>query len=124
MNYLQVYLVGFEPEQRDKLTKVLNFSGATRYDKLTDRVTHVIVGDSSCSELKTIWAQKECQAAVVTIHWLLDSIDRQQPAQEAAYVSEMTSKTIADECSSPLSKKVRISAADCGLAWFLPICNF
>lgn len=84
----------------------MNFSGATRYDKLSDRVTHVIVGDSSCSELKTIWDQKQCQAVVVTLNWLLESINQQQLCSETNYILEMAAKSANNECSSPLSKKV------------------
>jgi len=53
---LQIYLAGFVTSVRDKLNKILNVSGATRFDDISGAVTHVIIGDESkaSAELKTI----------------------------------------------------------------------
>lgn len=51
---MQIYLVGFATHARDKLNKILNVGGATRFDDISDTVTHVIVGDKNkaSTELK------------------------------------------------------------------------
>lgn len=50
--YLQVYLSGFNMEQTEKLRRVLNGGGATRFNEISDSVTHIIVGDIVSSDLK------------------------------------------------------------------------
>ena len=52
--YLQVYLSGFSMEQTEKLRRVLNGGGATRFNEISDSVTHVIVGDIVSSDLKVL----------------------------------------------------------------------
>lgn len=52
--YLQVYLSGFSMEQTEKLRRVLNGGGATRFNEISDCVTHVIVGDIVSSDLKVL----------------------------------------------------------------------
>lgn len=102
----QIYLAGFGAEQREKLCKILNFSGATRYDDINERVTHVLVGDSSCHDLKLMMSKGTLKSSpIVNIHWLINSINGRHPADEQNYlVNTITSS--ADEPSSPLSKKV------------------
>lgn len=41
---------------RDKLNRILNVGGATRFDDISDTVTHVIIGDENkaSAELKMI----------------------------------------------------------------------
>lgn len=53
-NSFQIYLAGFASNQRDKLNKILNVGGATRFDDMSDALTHVIIGDENraASELK------------------------------------------------------------------------
>lgn len=64
--FLQIYLVGFAANIRDKLNRIINVSGATRFDDISGAVTHVIVGDENkaSAKLKTIkssglWYDKE-----------------------------------------------------------------
>lgn len=52
--YLQVYLSGFNMEQTEKLRRVLNGGGATRFNEISDCVTHVIVGNIVSSDLKVL----------------------------------------------------------------------
>lgn len=101
---LQVYIAGFGLEQRDKLCKILNFSGATRYDDISSRLTHVIVGDPTCNDLKIIQSKDNCHASIVTIQWLIDSMEQQHPVPELNYIVNQAAQT--SYCNSPLSKKV------------------
>jgi hypothetical protein len=41
-------------EQTEKLRRVLNGGGATRFNEISDCVTHVIVGDIVLSDLKVL----------------------------------------------------------------------
>lgn len=84
----------------------MNFSGATRYDNISNRLTHVIVGDPTCHDLKIIQANDSCHASIVTIQWLIDSMEKQHPVPEINYI--VNQAEMASYCNSPLSKKVRI----------------
>lgn len=80
-------------------------SGATRYDTFSDRVTHVIVGNPKCHELKLI-KNKEASCSIVTLQWLLDSIESGQSVPEDNYLLCTSDLERIDINSSPLSKKV------------------
>lgn len=104
-------MVGFNGDRREKLCKVLNFSGATRYDDISERVTHVIVGDESCHELKALASRISSNDCVlVNIHWLLESMNKQQPADEQNFI--INTANLVSELSSPLSKKVFLPNRD------------
>ncbi|XP_008190279.1 DNA topoisomerase 2-binding protein 1 isoform X2 [Tribolium castaneum] len=98
-----VYLAGFKPDQREKLAKILNLSGATRYDDISDRLTHIIVGDTSCPEVKIVRA-KNYSVSLVSIHWLLTSMEQQQAADEENYLINLHDSD-REQFSSPLGRK-------------------
>ncbi|KAK9745844.1 BRCA1 C Terminus (BRCT) domain [Popillia japonica] len=95
-----IYLVGFGNEQREKICKILNFSGATRYEGISDRLTHIIAGDTTCHELKLI-RSKGYQIPIVTIHWLHECLEQGKMVPEEKYLVTNS----ATDCGSPLSKK-------------------
>ncbi|KAJ8954963.1 hypothetical protein NQ318_000394 [Aromia moschata] len=98
-----VYVTGFSPAHTEKLCKILNLSGATRYDQFSDRVTHVIVGDPKYPEVKTI-KNRGYHCLLVSVQWVLESIEKEQPVNEENYLvssSDLEKSTI----GSPLSKK-------------------
>ncbi|KAL3278933.1 hypothetical protein HHI36_016451 [Cryptolaemus montrouzieri] len=97
-----VYLVGFKGNHREKLCKVINVSGATRCDDMSDRVTHVIVGDPECHEVKII-RSKGYSCCLITLHWLLDSIERRRPCNEEPYL--VNTGMNESHFRSPLGKK-------------------
>ncbi|XP_025835634.1 DNA topoisomerase 2-binding protein 1 isoform X1 [Agrilus planipennis] len=100
-----IYLAGFSSEQKDKLCKVLNFGGAMRYDDVSERVTHAIVGDPSCHDLKLIQSSGLMNHfPLLNLHWLIDSIAQKHPVSEEQYIVNVN--TVNDsEPKSPLSKK-------------------
>lgn len=100
-----MYITGFGLEHTEKLNKIINLSGATRYDNLSDRVTHVIVGDPNCHEVKLI-RNKGMSCGMVTLQWLLDSIENGQPVPEDKYLLTTSDLDKTSTTSSPLSKKV------------------
>ncbi|KAF5302459.1 hypothetical protein FQR65_LT08549 [Abscondita terminalis] len=81
-----VYLLGFGNEQREKLCKILNFSGATRYNDISDRVTHVVVGDENCLELKHLRSKRNLSCPIVSIHWLLSSLTQNAATKNVSLV--------------------------------------
>ncbi|XP_076255601.1 mutagen-sensitive 101 isoform X2 [Rhynchophorus ferrugineus] len=101
-----IFVAGFNFEQRDKLNKAINLSGATRYDSLSDRVTHVIVGDPCCAEVQTA-LNKKLVCTFVSVQWLLDSIEQQRPAKEEDYAIYNIIEKQSNEhnISSPVNKK-------------------
>ncbi|KAF5273001.1 hypothetical protein FQA39_LY07650 [Lamprigera yunnana] len=100
-----IYLVGFGTEQREKLCKILNSSGATRYNDISERVTHVVVGDESCMELKLLRARPIISSRpIVSIHWLLASLQQESPVDEERFIIG-TVPSGSNGPSSPLSKK-------------------
>lgn len=103
--FLKVYLAGFQYEQREKLSKILNLSGATRYDDISDRVTHVIVGDPTCPEVKLI-KTKNYSLSLVSVYWLLNSMEQQHAADEEKYLIKLHDSD-KEQFSSPLGRKVR-----------------
>ncbi|CAG9818278.1 unnamed protein product [Phaedon cochleariae] len=98
-----VYVTGFGAEHTEKLNKILNLSGATRYDNFSDRVTHVIVGDHTFHEAKLIQS-KGTSSLLVSIRWLIDSIDQEHPVNEDKYLIS-ASQMEGSQLGSPLSKK-------------------
>lgn len=48
-----IYLSGFRTEEREKLNRILNVGGATRYDVVNEKITHIIVGQLDDSEFKS-----------------------------------------------------------------------
>lgn len=118
-----MFIAGFDVEQRDKLCRILNFSGCTRYDDVSDRVSHVIVGDPTCHEMKLI-ASRELQNVlqIVSIRWLTDSISKMHPVPEEGY--KISASTFFIEPSSPLSKKVSIIFLNCYLCSSTLVLNF
>ncbi|XP_066157208.1 DNA topoisomerase 2-binding protein 1-A [Euwallacea fornicatus] len=101
-----VLVVGFSPSVRDKLNKIINISGATRYDSFSSRVSHVIVGDSHCSEVISIkTSNSDC--VLVNVHWLIDSVEQRRPMNEEMYLSnDSNAKEGTLLRGSPLNKKV------------------
>ncbi|XP_030747341.1 DNA topoisomerase 2-binding protein 1-A isoform X2 [Sitophilus oryzae] len=99
-----IFLAGFSLDQRDKLIKAINLSGATRYDSLSERVTHVIIGNPCCPEVEEV-RTKKLSCTVIPIQWFLDSIKQKQPAKEDDYVLGKEDETLKSRLGSPVSKK-------------------
>ncbi|XP_023021117.2 mutagen-sensitive 101 isoform X1 [Leptinotarsa decemlineata] len=98
-----VYVTGFSTEHTEKLNKVLNLSGANRYDSFSERVTHVIVGDPTFHEVKVIQS-KGLSSILVSVRWLIDSIEQTHPMNEDKYLINR-SDFENSHLGSPLSKK-------------------
>lgn len=49
-------MCGFTADEKDKIFKILNNSGATRYETIHTNITHIIVGVPNKMELNLISA--------------------------------------------------------------------
>uniref|UniRef100_A0A8D8H7M7 DNA topoisomerase 2-binding protein 1-A n=1 Tax=Culex pipiens TaxID=7175 RepID=A0A8D8H7M7_CULPI len=76
-----IYLSGFTGEEKDKLNKILNSGGATRYDELSDGISHVIVGSQVAADFREI-REQNLSSHVVTVEWLVRSMELKGPAPE------------------------------------------
>ncbi|XP_034490230.1 DNA topoisomerase 2-binding protein 1-A [Drosophila innubila] len=78
-----VYLSGFRAAEREKLNRVLNTGGATRYDDPHEGLTHIIVGQLDNAAYRQ-WQLDGLLAAVqvVQLEWLLESIRAGRIANE------------------------------------------
>lgn len=99
-----IYISGFKGDEKDKLNRVLNSSGATRFDDMEDDLSHIIVAQNTCDK-KLISLGKSKGIHVVTLNWLLDSIKQRQPCKESNYQVEIPLEEGSLDCPSPSSKK-------------------
>ncbi|XP_055843920.1 DNA topoisomerase 2-binding protein 1 [Episyrphus balteatus] len=100
-----IYLSGFRGEEKDKLNRILNAGGATRYDEINENLTHIIVGQLDEADFRA-WRSQGLLSVVniVRLDWLLESINQKQPASENIYrVSLPTNRE--PDAPSPSSKK-------------------
>lgn len=100
-----VYVSGLRSDEKEKLNRILNTSGATRFDEMEDdNLTHIIVAQNTCDQ-KILALGKSKGIYVVTLNWLLESIKLKQPAKESNYEVEIPSEEGGIDCPSPSSKK-------------------
>ncbi|XP_064597636.1 DNA topoisomerase 2-binding protein 1-like [Liolophura sinensis] len=69
----RIYLSGFRGPQLEKLRKIINCGGATRFNQINDSVTHVVIGEKISTDLKTL-QQASFRPHVVTASWLVESL--------------------------------------------------
>ncbi|KAH8273307.1 hypothetical protein KR018_010550, partial [Drosophila ironensis] len=100
-----VYLSGFLPDEREKLNRVLNTGGATRYDEANEGVSHIIVGHLDNAEYKQ-WQRDGLTGSVhmVRLDWLLESIKQGKLISELAYRVSLPQNREPD-VASPASKR-------------------
>ncbi|GLH09974.1 Uncharacterized protein GBIM_14988 [Gryllus bimaculatus] len=98
-----IYLSGFSPEYTEKIRKIINSGGATRFNEISDSVTHVIVGDFVQSDIRVLKSLGS-RIHVVTVEWLIESIRLRSTAPEDKFscLDDLPSPI---EFQSPLSKK-------------------
>ncbi|XP_065170414.1 DNA topoisomerase 2-binding protein 1 isoform X3 [Atheta coriaria] len=102
-----IFVAGFKTEQKEKLCKILNFSGAVPCFSLNDRITHAIIGNPKCHEFKQI-TSKNLPCAIVDVKWLVDSMNEQMPVDVDKYLitsENCTQQSNTSGNNSPLSKK-------------------
>lgn len=122
-----MYILGFIAEHNEKLRKILNHGGATRFNDLTSSVTHVLVDIERLKRSEeNLLKQLLHRPHIVSVEWLAESVKLQHPAVEDDYdiygsLSSSPTSSSSSSChrenseeifnpceASPLSKKVRI----------------
>jgi topoisomerase (DNA) II binding protein 1 len=77
----KVFVSGGAPGLQDKLRRLLNSGGATRFDDISESLSHILLAGGS---LKTDEAKKLARLSnrpqVVPLMWLLKSIELKHPA--------------------------------------------
>uniref|UniRef100_H2Z8T7 BRCT domain-containing protein n=1 Tax=Ciona savignyi TaxID=51511 RepID=H2Z8T7_CIOSA len=104
---LSLYLAGFQPREEEKMKQIVNLSGATRYNKLTPGVTHVIVGSAGHVTMDITSAVESTDISVVSYRWVLDSLERKVVEREVDYWEDGViprPATEVTEVDSPLPK--------------------
>ncbi|XP_053692847.1 DNA topoisomerase 2-binding protein 1-A [Sabethes cyaneus] len=76
-----IYLSGFTTEEKDKLNKILNSGGAIRFDEISDRVSHVIVGEQVSADFREI-REQQISPHILTLEWIQKSLTLRMPAPE------------------------------------------
>lgn len=68
----KIYLSGFSGHKLEKLRKIINCGGGTRFNQINEIVSHVVIGDRLDGDLDLL---RNCdfQGFVVTVQWILDS---------------------------------------------------
>ncbi|XP_050451407.1 DNA topoisomerase 2-binding protein 1-A isoform X2 [Cataglyphis hispanica] len=104
-----IYLAGFPANIKDKLNRIFNVGGATRFDDISDTVTHVIVCDENkaSAQLKAIKSGGLCPY-ILNIEWLEESMKLKRPAPEDRFLFKVKSETPKknnETPASPLSQK-------------------
>ncbi|XP_063222118.1 DNA topoisomerase 2-binding protein 1-A isoform X2 [Bacillus rossius redtenbacheri] len=98
----KVLLSGFSTRQLDELRRVLNWAGATRYDELSETLTHVIVGSASGTDARLVTTLAH-RPHVVNVLWLAESARLKCPAPEQQFLCHHGAAP--SEPPSPLVKK-------------------
>lgn len=68
----KIFLSGFDGVVLDKLRKAINAGGGTRFNMISEIVSHVVIGEKVANDVETL--QKcEFHPHIVTAHWIIDS---------------------------------------------------
>ena len=68
----KIYLSGFSGVRLDKLRKIINSGGGTRFNQINESISHVVMGTKVDSDVEVL-AHSSFQPKVVSALWLLDS---------------------------------------------------
>ncbi|KAF6207561.1 hypothetical protein GE061_016008 [Apolygus lucorum] len=101
----KIFLSGFTTQELDKMKKLINKSGATLFPDISDRLSHVIMGEFLPDHVKEIEKLSQ-KPQVVSVEWILASIRLKTTAPAEPYLcfkTTVTKKPVAP--ASPLSHK-------------------
>ncbi|XP_052804049.1 DNA topoisomerase 2-binding protein 1-A-like isoform X2 [Mya arenaria] len=84
----KIYLSGFRGAQLERLRKIINAGGGTRFNQVTDNLTHIIVGEPIPADIDKIKALNH-RPTVVNCQWLVECYQQEKLAPEAAYISNI-----------------------------------
>lgn len=82
----KMYLSGFRGSALEKLRKIINMGGGTRFNQITDNLTHIVIGERINSDIEII-KSLATKPHVVTAQWLVESFKQEKHLEEAPYLS-------------------------------------
>lgn len=101
-----IFLSGFNFDEHQLLSKILDITGAVRYNEISDQISHVLIGEEEHSLLQKL-NNKIASPFFLNIEWLFKSLELKQPVSEAEYlVDKKEVLPVPSELPSPSSKKI------------------
>ncbi|KAK3591402.1 hypothetical protein CHS0354_005324 [Potamilus streckersoni] len=82
----KIYLSGFQGQAMDKLRKIINAGGATRFSQINENLTHVVIGEKISKDIEQLKGLSTRPHAVIA-QWLIDCFKQRQHLNEIDYVS-------------------------------------
>lgn len=52
----QIFICGFSTEEKEKIVRILNAGGATRYDTINSNLSHILIGSPTKKDLTMLQA--------------------------------------------------------------------
>lgn len=68
----KIFLSGFSGQKLERLRKIINSGGGTRFNQINEIVSHVIVGNKVDTDIELL-RNCEFQVFIVSVQWILDS---------------------------------------------------
>lgn len=81
----KIFLSGFAGQHLEKLRKVVNAGGGTRFNQINDNVSHVIVGNREEEHIEELKALPN-RPLIVSMHWLLECMKQGRQVPEGDFV--------------------------------------
>ncbi|KAK4321748.1 hypothetical protein Pmani_007486 [Petrolisthes manimaculis] len=88
----KIFLSGFNVGHMEKLRRVVNAGGATRFNQLSEAVSHVVLGKKVDEHLTTIQGWNS-QPHIVYADWIAESISLGRPADETQFTHHLKQDT-------------------------------
>lgn len=98
----KIFLSGFDDSQMEKLRRILNNGGATRFNQLTEAVSHVVIGKIENEHISIIsgWVDKP---HVVYGEWIAECVSAKTQVDEGPF-SYFTASLNQVASASPINK--------------------
>ncbi|XP_033099642.1 DNA topoisomerase 2-binding protein 1-like isoform X2 [Anneissia japonica] len=81
----KIYLSGFSGSRLEKVRKIINIGGGTRFSQLTENVTHVIVETGTEDHIQLVMSS-DFRPEVVTVEWLVECYKQGSTVSELPYI--------------------------------------
>ncbi|XP_071943540.1 DNA topoisomerase 2-binding protein 1-like isoform X2 [Antedon mediterranea] len=81
----KIYLSGFTGSRLEKVRKIINTGGGTRFSHFTENVTHVVVETGTEDHIELI-TSSDYKPEVVTVEWLVECFKQTAMVSEQPYI--------------------------------------
>ncbi|XP_053372869.1 DNA topoisomerase 2-binding protein 1-A-like [Mercenaria mercenaria] len=82
----KIYLSGFRGATLEKLRKIINSGGGTRFNQITDNLTHVVIGERISNDIDMVKSLTN-RPHTVTSQWLVECFKQEKLLDETPYYS-------------------------------------